>query len=406
MPWPIPTMLEIEHPKALSWRVWLPTLVVIASSAVGAVLLLWPHDKLTNTATFWVLLIGAPLVAYCLVFGVALDRWESAKVQAEEKENEQDRLVALWRSWCQRHLRVAAAVAITPVPTVSFDDVTGDLPVNKDRAKGLEWKAVKAGDKRYGKVLSELAGSLKPAIENRREIAVTLLHGEISTEIIGFESELKGALEKAAPDVRFIMTCGPITECAPWIAKKVDERDATVRLIVATQIWPEADSPHEFSEGVAAILLEPREPVNAGTHASGSSAPSDGAHTSRILRPMPSVTDNLEAEIAQMVQMQTAPQQPTHLWHTGCDAELSAAIQSAIESDPKHPLVERSFDHAVGLPGPATGWIMLATALEGAPAGSGPQLLAWRDAATQQLHLCMIAPPARKQDSEGARSEG
>ncbi|SAL32177.1 hypothetical protein AWB73_02851 [Caballeronia turbans] len=98
MLWPIPTMLKTEHPKSISWRAWLPTLVAIASSAVGAVLLLWPHNKSINTATFWVLLIGAPLVACCLVFGVALDCWESAKVQAEEQENEQDRLVALWRS--------------------------------------------------------------------------------------------------------------------------------------------------------------------------------------------------------------------------------------------------------------------------------------------------------------------
>ncbi|WP_061118289.1 hypothetical protein [Caballeronia sp. INML2] len=66
--------------------------------------------------------------------------------------------------------------------------------MNKDHAKGLERKAVKAGKEQYGNVLSELADSLKPAIENRREIAVTLLHGEIPAKIAGFESELKGAL--------------------------------------------------------------------------------------------------------------------------------------------------------------------------------------------------------------------
>lgn len=85
---------------------------------------------------------------------------------------------------------------------------------------------------------------------------------------------------------------------------------------------------------------------------------------------MPSTTDKLEAEIAQMAEMQTASRHPTHLRHTGCDTELSAALLSAIKGDPQQRLIERSFDHAVGLASPTTGWIMLATALEGVQGGA------------------------------------
>lgn len=391
MPWPIPKLLKLEHPKPISWRAWLPTLLVIASSALGAVLLLWPHSKPTNTAIFWALLVGAPLVACGLVSAVALDRWESATVQVEEGAHEQVRLGNLWRSWCQRHLRVAAAVAITSVPTESFDGAGGDLPVNKDRAKGLVWKTGKGAGERYGKVVSELAARLKPALQNRRELAVTLLHVARPKQIADFEKEFRNALEKVAPETRFSLKCEPMTDCAPWVAQQVDQHNDAARLMVAVQIWPDDDAHHAFSEGAAAILLEPSKTAEV--------------YTSRILRPMQSAADTLEADVAQMVEMQITPQKPTHFWHTGCDAQLSSAIQSAIEADPKHPVVERSFDHVIGLPGPATSWLMLATALEVAQPESGAHMLAACSAVDQQVHLCMIVPAAQKVGSEGKRSE-
>jgi hypothetical protein len=404
MPWPVPKLLKIEHPRPISWRAWLPTLFIIASSTAGAVLLLWPHGKPTNTPAFWSLLVGVPLVVCGVVFGVVLDRWESKTVVAEEQVREQNRLVALWRSWCQRHLRASAAVAITPVASIKFVNADSDLPVNKDRARGLVWRGGKVESERYGKVVSDLAAGLKSALENRRELAVSLLHHDDPVQATGFEIELKQALEDAAPATRFFIEREPVTDCNSWISRQVDEHHTVARLIVAIQMWSDDDASHTFSEGVAAILLEPDAIGESGPFAGGSSSNVDDVMPGRILRAMPSEKDKLEADVACMVEMQNVPP-PKHFWHTGCDAQLSSAIQSAIKADPKHPVVEHSFDHVIGAPGPATSWLMLATVLEAAPPDLGGHLLAVREDSNQQLHLCMIVPLAKRLDSEGTRSE-
>jgi hypothetical protein len=82
MSWPIPVFPKIEYPKPISFRGWLPTLVAITSGAVAAVLLVWPHGKLTNTFQFWATLIGAPLAACALVFGWRYNEWEEAQTEA------------------------------------------------------------------------------------------------------------------------------------------------------------------------------------------------------------------------------------------------------------------------------------------------------------------------------------
>jgi hypothetical protein len=260
-------------------------------------------------------------------------------------------------------------------------------------------------NEQYKNVLSELTQRLRGALARRREMAVVLLHGDIPAQIGRFESELKSSLEEAAPGVRFTVTREPVTECARWIAKQVDERNDTAKLIVAVQVWPEGESAHTFSEGLAAVLLESKESSRRGWLADGATAHPDGSEASCVLRPMLSALDRLEADVTQMVNMQTASRQPTHFWHTGCDDELSSAIQSAVKADPKNPVIERSFDHIIGLRGPATSWIMLATALEAAAPSPRLQLLAWHNDLDEQLNLCIIAPAERKHDSEGTRSD-
>lgn len=69
MPWPVPTLLEIEQTKQISLRKWLPTLSAIAIAAAGGVLLLWPHGKPTHTLEFWCILFGAPLIIDGLSLG-------------------------------------------------------------------------------------------------------------------------------------------------------------------------------------------------------------------------------------------------------------------------------------------------------------------------------------------------
>lgn len=375
MSWPIPVFSKIERPKPISPRVWLPTLVAIASGAAGAVLLLWPHGKLTNTFQFWGTLVGAPLVACTLSFGLRLNHWEYQQTGAEESELEQQRLMGLWRDWCRRHLHIIQIAAFLPVTDriASFSDAKAELPVNVHRTVGFAWGKGRSAAFRRTRLLHLIAVRFVDALRGRREVIVTLMLDDASLEQTeAWTARVQRIFSRAAPEVIFRVEARPAGGGAQWLAQQVDVVDAVPRLVIAAQIWLNDEAKSTFSEGAAALLIDP-----------------DATQTGSVFRPMTTARETLETGLAQLRQMQLAPDFPTHVWSSGCDDE-SVTVCSALTSDPRFPVVERLLDGIVGKPGPASGWIALATALEASQV-AGPQLVAWREPESDPLHLCMVA---------------
>ncbi|AQH03570.1 hypothetical protein A9R05_30370 [Burkholderia sp. KK1] len=388
MPWPIPQMLKIERPTPISLRAWLPMLVAIASACAGAVLLMWPQARSTNEMDFWLVLIGAPLIACCLIFGVRRSRWDDEQIAAEAAEQEQARIVSLWRDWARRHLRVTSVLALSSVRTADFADGSIELPVNTDRAKALTWKHdAQSKITRTQQLWTAISTKIANELANQAAVEVTLLlDGASAPEAANWGKDLQRALERAAPAVRFSVATESNAACARWIATQVDTFCDSTRLLVAAQLWGDDDVAPTFTEGVAAFLIEP----NAGV---ADRMEIDGEQPiGRIFRPMLSQKESVQSDIAQLLEMQAAPERPIHFWHSGCDTERESAIQSALSGGGKESIVEHAFDRAVGLPGPKTSWIMLAAALEAFQQDSKRHLLAWCDSADGQLSLCMIAP--------------
>jgi hypothetical protein len=377
MSWPIPVFLKIEYPKPISLRVWLPMLVAVASGAVAAVLLLWPHGKSTHTLQFWASLVGAPLVACALVFGVKLDSWEDEQTEAEELEREQHRLGGMWRDWTRRHLRIVDVGAF-PAATAeidSFADAKVDLPMNRDRTIAFEWAKGRSIASRRIRLLHRVAARFADSLRARREVVVTLMLDHASLEQA--EAWAKRAMRifgAIVPGVIFRVEVHPATGGAQWITRQVDRIEMVTRLVIAAQLWMNEEEEHTFSEGAAAFLIEP------GAAKAGS-----------IYRPMISASDALETGLAQIKDIQMPPDRLRHVWVTGCDDDESTAIRSALTPDPKDMPVERLLDGFLGNPGPASGWIALAIAME-AMRGAGPQLVAWREPVSESLHLCTISP--------------
>ncbi|SEI61164.1 hypothetical protein [Paraburkholderia diazotrophica] len=378
MPWPIPTLISVERPKPISIRVLLPTLAAIASGAIGAVLLLWPHGKPTQTIQFWSLLIGAPLAACALAFGLTLNRWEAQQTVAEESEREQQRIVKLWRDWCRRHLRVVQSEVFLPVTDehAPFSTANSDFPMNRERAIGFPWAKERSTAFRRTRLLHLVAVRFADALKARREIAVTLMLDDLAPEQTkAWTMRVHRIFSRTVPEAVLRIETRPATGAAQWLAEQVDRGDAEPQLVVAAQLWPEDEAEHAFSEGAAAFLVEPV-----------------ATQTDSVLRPMTTLPETLEAGLAQLMQMQVAPDRLTHVWSTGCDDE-SVAIRSALTPDPKALAEERLLDGIVGKPGPASGWIALATALA-ASSEAGPQLVVWREPESEPVHLCVVAAAA------------
>ncbi|WP_241023552.1 hypothetical protein [Burkholderia sp. Ac-20365] len=374
MPWPIPTYKQIQRPKPISARTWLPALTAIALGLASSILLLWPHGKPTQGIQFWALLIGLPLVTCALAFGIRLDRWEREQTIADEAEREQARIRALWRDWCARHIRVVSALAILPIParTATLNDANTSLPVNTGRAKSFPWTSDKTDASRRMALLSRIAADLRTSLANRQAMSIRLMLDDASLAFAdAWKDAARSTFSAIMPGCNLNIEVEQATGCAQWLTEQVDIADAAPQLVIAAQIWTDGEPQHNFSESAAALLIDP-----AATPASG------------IFRPIIVGNDTLEADLSQLQEMQIAPAELTHVWFSRCDDE-SAAMTASLASGSN--VIERQIDNIVGIPGPATSWVALATALEAAQ-GTGVHLVAWRESGDDRLNLCMIAP--------------
>jgi hypothetical protein len=382
MSWPIPVFPKIEYPKPISWRFWLPTLAVIAVGVVGAVLMLWPRGKPTNTFLFWGTLVGAPLAACALMFGFKLDHWEDEQTDAEEAEKEQHRLKGLWREWTRRRLCVVDAVAFPAAleAVMKFAEPKADLPSQKDRAVEFERAKGRSAEFRRTRLIHLVAMRFADSLRSQREVVVTLMLDDMSLkQIDSWTRRVKSIFRHVVPGVSVQVSAQPASSGVDWITELADRVDSSTRIVIAAQFWGDGEDVHKFSEGAAAFLIAP-----------------NASHSGAIYRPMTSITGTLDTGLAQIKDYQAYPERPALAWFTRCEEGESIAIRSALTIDPTDSAVERLLDKTLGLPGPANGWIALAIAME-AMRGAEPQLVGWREDASEPLQLCMVLPPPHKE---------
>lgn len=388
MPWPIPTLTPIQRPQPISLATWLPILFAVAATVAAAVLMLWPHGKSTQTAAFWVLLIGAPACACGLLAGWRLNRWEGEQVAAEESERERDRVELLWRDWCRRHLSVAHAEAFLPqaIEVAALADRDADVPVNLSRSIGFDWAKNTPREHKCQVLLDRVAAGFNDRLKELREVEVMLVLDDRS--FVGqdvWKSEVKRVFGKVMEGVEVDVDVVFGLDCAAWVAENIDSVDAPAKLVIAAQLWHGNDD-HTFSEGAAAVLFEPRT-ASIGQRAN-LSAPVEG----HVLRPMTTGDETLKTDLSQLAAMQVTPDKLTHVWFAGCREPLTVAATASLDSLQKETPVARLIDHVTGNPGPVSGWIALAIALESGRQNPGLQLVASHETGSDQTQLYIVAP--------------
>jgi hypothetical protein len=261
MSWPIPIFPKIEYPKRISLRLWFPALVAIALSAAGAVLMLWPHGKPTNTVLFWLTLCGVPVIACVLAFGVKLDHWEDDQTDAEESGKEQHRLKGLWQEWTRRNLFIVDTVAF-PAATnevVKFRESRPNLPSQTDRAVEFTRAKGRSAMFRRTRLLHLVANRFADALRNRQEVVVTLMLDTASNEDAdSWTQRARYIFGRLIPSVRFRIETQLATSSVGWITDLVDRIDPAVRIVIAAQLWTDEMEEKErtFSEGAAAFLID------------------------------------------------------------------------------------------------------------------------------------------------------
>jgi hypothetical protein len=382
MNWPIPVFTKIEYPEPISLRKWIPILVIIASGAAGGVLLLWPHGTPTNTVLFWASVTGAPVVACALAFGFRLDQWEDDQVDAEECEREQERLRGMWGEWTRRDLSVVDVAAFLADATeiAKFASVAADLPVNSGRSLAFKWAKGRTIDVRRTRLFHLIVRRFADSLRARGEVIITLMLADTSPKDARvWVQQARRVFSYTCPGTTLHVEVQSARDSVQWITEQADQVGPATRLVIAPQLWSDEDESRKFSEGAAAFLID-----------------SGASNTGSIFRPMTTTREVLESGLAQVKDYQTPANRLTRAWFTHCTEGESTAVRSALTPDPKEPADECLLDKSLGLPGPASGWIALAIAME-AMRGAGPQLVVWREPGSESLHLCTVAPLPRKE---------
>jgi hypothetical protein len=108
---------------------------------------------------------------------------------------------------------------------------------------------------------------------------------------------------------------------------------------------------------------------------------------------MKSTDLTLSADVSQMMDIQAAPKAVSRAWLTGCNEEIARAVQTALKPKMKQRSGVFDLDHVLGMPGPVSGWIALALALEVCEAHSEYQMIGCRDAVddAHPTRLCLVA---------------
>ena len=388
MSWSIPSVPPSQRPEAIKLYIWLPIFVVIMGIGAAAVLLFWPQDRSTHTPKFWLLLVGAPASVCAVLFGMMLTRWERQQIVAEESEREAARLAALWRAWARHHLGVVRAVAFLPTVQTAEQLVAGEvaMPVNLQRSVGFYWGEKDKADIRRDRFLGLVVDRFADDLANVRSLEVVLiLDGTSQAGAAQWKAESGRLLAEALPGIACDIRVADATSCVARLEANLGQDQMPAQLIVAAQIWADAGE-NTFSEGGAAILLSPR---TAGRSVSGVQLEELAG---RICRPMTSQTSAMADDVSTMLNMQVAPDSLQQVWSSGLNRACSTAMLSALSTGGADSPTVVQLENALGVPGPVSGWMALALALEAARHGKAHQLVAWQESDAERVHLCVVAP--------------
>jgi hypothetical protein len=107
---------------------------------------------------------------------------------------------------------------------------------------------------------------------------------------------------------------------------------------------------------------------------------------------MHSSAKDISLDTKQLLSMQVAPGTLSAVLTTHLDEDTKAALSLALANDdaPVSPMV--CIDEAIGLPGPVSGWIALAIALEAEGPGLSARLVAWHEPGEIETPMCVVTP--------------
>ncbi|MGZ2749425.1 hypothetical protein [Burkholderia stagnalis] len=363
---------------------WLLAFLAIVGLGAAAILFQWPRERATHSETFWVLLFGLPSSLFAVLFGLRLNRWEQEKLEYEEVERENDRLMSMWRRWANGHVEVVHATTILGgvSNTDGWEFTETALPVNLGRSCEISVFSSMDEDQRRTTLFELILDRVSEHLVQTRNLEIALVLDEKSfNDRAKWEEDARTAFLESGR--RVTVETLPVSTDFVCLQARMDTMSAPAKLFVACQLWHSAKE-KPYSEGVAAILFQWKARSNHFREADMSST------GRRVLRPMLSVQDEISDDFRQLLDMQLTKEKVEYVWASGMgDKTLSVAQMETGNHPVTGSACVRNMDDVLGIPGSVSSWITLALALDIGSRTKKPQLVAVGDGGTRAL-MCIV----------------
>jgi hypothetical protein len=401
LPEPDPSGAEPKPPRAI---VWASVFVVVMLAGAGIAMLTWPTGESTDTAWFWVRLLGLPALTWCGTFGLRLHFYDETR---QRREAERD-VCADERRKALRFAREPLAVLDSVYLTASGSTgvarmmAAGELALNARttlagvdaiRHTALELTETRDAPGRYrtcfNAVLERIAGAVA-ALPAEVPLSVRLhLPADVDQDDLLQTWQACWAARDLRPTRAELLR---IEQGVMFLDEWLDIRGGPslerAVLLVAAQLH---DNPAQSNAEAAVGMLLAWAPLADRR-----------AMTTRALLHRPVEADASGPDVAlsnALLWGESSADEINDLWQAGLPAHDKRALLQAA-SDAKLGVSQTSglsgvhdIDRAIGHPGVCAGWLDMALGLEHAVQTGTPQLMAWHEG-TLRLAVARV-PRAR-----------
>ncbi|AIN13250.1 hypothetical protein CEQ20_16105 [Yersinia pseudotuberculosis] len=387
MNWRLPEMVRYGVPKLPAWWGWLAVpAVAIALSAI-VLFFTWPVQRGFTDLRFWFWLLLLPLLLSSAVMALVLSGVLQSRRQVQWRHLFIDQKYAHWQAWGRRSLRLVAFHCVTPSPDIASRalGLEGMPPQAPSKPEAIvPVQPLQLGESPLKDILSQTLTPLHNALRSLPAIEIWLYANTQEEQVRSavtqyWSDQLKKRLpvehihwQSKAPDASLLQT---------WC----DEESNVPRLVIALH---GIDNTSRASACSTALLFQTT---------TGPVVKAPPFRPVYLFRPLLTQAHDLEADFPRFLATgQTDVQRLSHLWDAGLQSRERGALLALMdESGVMLPAQGRhDLTLLLGPQSPASFWLALCLAAQGADLGQRGQLVAAQTAESISLTQLSTRPAA------------
>lgn len=383
----------VSMPPSPRWMVWLLLYFVLTTAGVVLTLLLWPKGVPTTGVRFWLILLGAPTLAWSLLFGFRLHVYDEQVNYASLRNQLREERLASETRRGQRAISVVASVYET---ALGSDDI-GTKLINGGDGFRLVVPSGSTDAVRCAPLPDSLRSTDDASLSTTALIAHLLrrlsdalhtlpkgapvhvwLQADVGIDDAALEAAWHEASKERLPKVASLRLMEPSTGVLlldQWLDGVNSDLEHGILLVVALQL---RQTPADQEGEAAAVVL-----CHLGLR--------HAARVTDIHRPVALDPDNYQPQYAEALLWGNHDAQSFDaLWTSGLEPAFLNTMKSAIDASQfgetrSEGSQQFDLDAALGQTGVAAGWLGIAAAVERCHKEAAPQLVTTNESGYHRL---------------------